>query len=172
MYEIVGKTISIEKALNYYCGIKLNNRFCKCPLHQEKTGSFQYFKVTNSFYCHGCKKSGDVIKFVAFLFGISNFEALKKINYDFNLGFKINGKISTENIKKYHKFKQELLEREKKKELYLEKKWHLDRVIREYEKLCEQYQPKQGEPISKLFMFLKVNFENYWDYRIRKYGYK
>lgn len=34
---------------------------CKCPLHNEDTGSFRYFDYSNSFYCFGCSKGGDVI---------------------------------------------------------------------------------------------------------------
>ena len=33
----------------------------KCPLHDENTGSFRYFKDTESFYCFGCNRGGDVI---------------------------------------------------------------------------------------------------------------
>ncbi len=34
---------------------------CVCPLHNEKTASFVWYKNTNSFHCFGCGKSGDVI---------------------------------------------------------------------------------------------------------------
>lgn len=34
---------------------------CKCPLHDEDTGSFRYFDYSNSFYCYGCTLGGDVI---------------------------------------------------------------------------------------------------------------
>lgn len=34
---------------------------CKCPLHNEDTGSFRYFDYSNSFYCYGCTIGGDVI---------------------------------------------------------------------------------------------------------------
>lgn len=35
-----------------------------CPFHSEKTGSFTVFPATDSFYCFGCRKAGDVITFV------------------------------------------------------------------------------------------------------------
>ncbi|MBO7376484.1 MAG: DNA primase [Clostridia bacterium] len=35
-----------------------------CPFHSEKTGSFTVFPGTDSFYCFGCRKAGDVITFI------------------------------------------------------------------------------------------------------------
>lgn len=33
-----------------------------CPLHSEDTPSFRFYEETNSFYCFGCQKGGDVIQ--------------------------------------------------------------------------------------------------------------
>lgn len=54
-----------------------------CPFHDDKTPSMKiYF---DHFYCFGCGESGDGTAFVAKLFHISQFEAAKKISYDFGL---------------------------------------------------------------------------------------
>ena len=37
------------------------------------------------FYCFGCEATGDVIDFVARLFGLSSYEAAKKLAYDFGI---------------------------------------------------------------------------------------
>ena len=38
------------------------------------------------FYCFGCGATGDVIDFVVRLFGLSSYEAVKKLAYDFRSG--------------------------------------------------------------------------------------
>jgi len=53
-----------------------------CPLHQEKHPSFYLYPETNSFYCFGCNKGGDVIKLVELLYNLPFREAVKYlINY-------------------------------------------------------------------------------------------
>lgn len=36
--------------------------FTLCPLHVEDTPSLKVYRDTNTFYCFGCKRGGDVIK--------------------------------------------------------------------------------------------------------------
>ena len=44
--------------------IKRNGR-CPFPGHADATPSFSFFPSTNSCWCHGCSRGGDVIAFVA-----------------------------------------------------------------------------------------------------------
>lgn len=48
-----------------------------CPFHQEKTPSFFIYPKSNSFYCFGCNRGGNVINFVRLLYGYSFKEAVK-----------------------------------------------------------------------------------------------
>ena len=34
----------------------------KCPLHTEDTPSMRYYSETNTFYCWGCRRGGDIIE--------------------------------------------------------------------------------------------------------------
>lgn len=35
---------------------------CKCPLHSEDTPSFRYYDYSNTFYCFGCARGGDIVQ--------------------------------------------------------------------------------------------------------------
>jgi DNA primase len=54
--DLIGRTVSLKKAGKNYVGL--------CPFHSEKTPSFNVMPDKQFYYCHGCKKTGDVIKFV------------------------------------------------------------------------------------------------------------
>ena len=56
-----------------------------CPFHSEKTPSFVVYPETQSFYCFGCGASGDVIDLAARLFGLSGYDAAKKLSADFGI---------------------------------------------------------------------------------------
>ena len=48
-----------------------------CPFHNEKTPSFFLYPESNSFYCFGCNKGGDVITFVMGVENLDFSEAVK-----------------------------------------------------------------------------------------------
>ena len=50
-----------------------------CPFHQEKTPSFNVHESKQFFHCFGCHASGDVLKFVMQIEGVSFYEALKSL---------------------------------------------------------------------------------------------
>jgi hypothetical protein len=48
-----------------------------CPFHQERNPSFYIYPETNSFWCYGCQRGGDVIKLVELVQGYSFKEAVR-----------------------------------------------------------------------------------------------
>jgi len=54
--DVIGSTVSLQKRGNDY--------WACCPFHQEKTPSFKVDPQRQTYYCFGCKKSGNVFHYV------------------------------------------------------------------------------------------------------------
>jgi len=55
------------------------NGFARCIWHNEKTASMKFYKDSNSVYCFGCNKYGDVINVVQAIYKTNFKQALKII---------------------------------------------------------------------------------------------
>ena len=83
--EIKEYLTALQAAEQY--GIKINrNKMACCPFHDDHHPSM---KIDRNYYCFACGAKGDAVNYVAVLFGLSQFEAAKKINEDFSLGIPI-----------------------------------------------------------------------------------
>ena len=74
-----------QVAERYGLKVSRNGMAC-CPFHNDKHPSM---KIDQNYYCFACGAKGDAINYVAVLFGLSQFEAAKKINEDFSLDIPI-----------------------------------------------------------------------------------
>ena len=59
---------------------------CRCPLHSEKTASFQVYPDGRGWYCFGCHKGGDVIRLVMELEDLPFAAAVQELDSRFGLG--------------------------------------------------------------------------------------
>ena len=75
--------VPVKKAAEYY-GLEVNrgNMVC-CPFHADRTPSMKLNE--DYFYCFGCGAHGDVINLAARLFGLSGYDAAKKLAVDFGI---------------------------------------------------------------------------------------
>ena len=56
---------------------------CLCPLHEEKTASFNVDPELNLFHCFGCNEEGSIVDLFKGLYSLSNGEAIKRVyEYD------------------------------------------------------------------------------------------
>ena len=84
LFELVKQNICVPDAAEHY-GLQVNrNGMCRCPFHEDRHPSMKLNE--RYFYCFGCGATGDVIDFVARLFGLSSFEAVQKLAQDFGIG--------------------------------------------------------------------------------------
>lgn len=56
-----------------------------CPFHAENTDSLVFYSETNSYHCFGCGASGDVITFVREFYGLSFYDAVRKLGNDYDI---------------------------------------------------------------------------------------
>ena len=83
IFATVRQSILVREAAELY-GIEVNrNGMACCPFHDDRHPSMKLNE--DYFYCFGCGTTGDVIDFVARLFGLSSYEAAKKLAYDFGM---------------------------------------------------------------------------------------
>ena len=83
LFETVKSAVTVKQAAERY-GYKVNrsDMIC-CPFHDDHHPSMKLNR--DYFYCFGCGATGDVIDFVVRLFGLSSYEAAKKLAYDFGI---------------------------------------------------------------------------------------
>ena len=77
LFETVKAAVTPRMAAERYgLPVRQGNMIC-CPFHDDRTPSMKLNE--DYFYCFGCGASGDVIDLVARLFGLSSYDAAKKL---------------------------------------------------------------------------------------------
>lgn len=83
IFEAVKTTVAPRMAAEHFgLSVSRNGMVC-CPFHADRTPSMKLNE--DYFYCFGCGASGDVIDLAARLFGLSSYEATKKLAADFGI---------------------------------------------------------------------------------------
>ena len=83
LFETVKSAVTVKQAAEHYgCKVNRGDMIC-CPFHDDRHPSMKLNR--DYFYCFGCGATGDVIDFVARLFGLSSYDAAKKLAADFGI---------------------------------------------------------------------------------------
>ena len=83
LFETVKSAVTVKQAAEHYgCKVNRGDMIC-CPFHDDRHPCMKLNR--DYFYCFGCGATGDVIDFVAQLFGLSSYEVAKKLAYDFGI---------------------------------------------------------------------------------------
>ena len=83
LFETVKAAVTPRMAAERYgLPIQQGGMVC-CPFHADRTPSMKLNE--DYFYCFGCGASGDVIDLAARLFGLSGYDAAKKLAADFGI---------------------------------------------------------------------------------------
>ena len=70
--EVINSFVPLKKAGNG------SWKAC-CPFHQEKTPSFHVSETKQLYYCFGCQKGGDAVKFMRDYLNLDYVEALQQL---------------------------------------------------------------------------------------------
>lgn len=85
IFEAVKAEISMMSAAKHY-GIPIkHSSMTNCIFHNDKHPSMKLYK--DHFHCFSCGAHGDVIAFTAQLFGLSQYDAAKKLVGDFSIPY-------------------------------------------------------------------------------------
>lgn len=105
MYDQISDRIKMRDVISMYvCRVDGASGRIQCPIHNGHDKNFSY--APEVWHCWSCGAKGNVITFVAQLYGISNYEAVKKIDSDFNLNI-VGKKPSMSAHRKARKRKEE-----------------------------------------------------------------
>jgi len=69
--EVLGKELELTKSGSVFRAV--------CPFHPDRDPSLVVYEATQSWFCYGCGRGGDSIKFLALKQGISDGEVLKDL---------------------------------------------------------------------------------------------
>lgn len=176
--QTIKDRVTMREALDKY-GFSANRKgFICCPFHAEKTPSMKIYDEDRGYHCFGCGESGDVIKFIQKLFGLSFKDTLRKIDTDF--GLNIYGDHSFEEIRRSH-YQQQALQAKRERERREKKKaeeeyWEAFDVWKQLDEYHRLYKPKtQDEELNPLFIesLQKLDYQKYvldcLDERRRRY---
>lgn len=83
LFQNVKAAVTVRQAAEYYGQRVSRNGMICCPFHNDHTPSMKL--NTDYFYCFGCGSTGDVIDFVGRLFGLTAYNAARKLAGDFGL---------------------------------------------------------------------------------------
>ena len=153
LFEQVKECVTARQAAEHY-GIKVKrNGMACCPFHKDRHPSMKADKI---YHCFACGVGGDAIDFTARLFGISQYEAAKKMIEDFGLDIKIEDR---NKYKRTHQSRNTLISKKPKVVMIREKleQWlkHATDVLIRYLKWIqfwkEIYKPEPDEEWHELF---------------------
>ena len=83
VFGTVKASINTREAAARY-GVEVNRHGkALCPFHNDRHPSL--FVDDDHYYCYACGEHGDVIDFTAKLYGLTLYDAAKKLAYDFGI---------------------------------------------------------------------------------------
>ena len=77
-------------------GLEIRRGRCRCPLHGGHDFNCRLYPGDKGFYCHVCKRGGDVLKFAQEYYKMQFKDAVSWFNSTFHLGLDLNNRMDPE----------------------------------------------------------------------------
>lgn len=80
-------------------GLEIRHGRCRCPIHNGHDFNCRLYPGNKGYFCHVCKKGGDVISFAQEYYKTSFKDTVSWFNSTFHLGMDIESPLSPEAVK-------------------------------------------------------------------------
>ena len=135
VFEEVKQHLTTRYVAEHYGLTVSHHGMARCPFHDDHTPSM---KVDDRFHCFACGAHGDVIDYTGKLFGLSPYDAARKLASDFGLS------IESQPNTVIKQAEPPITER-----FCMRTLWRYLRLLRIWQ---VRYAPKPGEPIDDRFV--------------------
>ena len=92
IFETIKQNTDVPSVAGRYGVSVKRNGFTNCIFHSDKHPSMKLYK--DHYHCFACGAHGDAVSFTAQLFGLSPYEAAKKIAVDFGIAYDVGNSVS------------------------------------------------------------------------------
>lgn len=135
-------------------GIEVDKKgYAKCPFHHEKTASFKVYP-SDTFYCFGCGVSGDVIKLVMLMEGITFNEACSRLD----------GEISYAEQRKIDRIKRERKKEAEQRNKSRDEYWKAFENFKNNETVIELFKPKTPNEEPSIEFLTALKYRGYFSH--------
>lgn len=153
IFSEIKERITARETAEFY-GLKITRKgMACCPFHNDRHPSM---KIDRFYYCFACGVKGDAINYVADKYGLSQYDAARKIADDFHIhlesDIKKNGKARARTVEKV-----KATEQEEKHILYIQRQFHVwcNKILwklKECEQIIESAKKfYQSKPLDVIF---------------------
>ena len=123
VFDAIRDRVSARDAAEMYGLTFGRNGRALCPWHDDTRPDLTFYPDTGLCYCHACHSGGDAVALTARLFNLSQIEAARKVNSDFDLRLDIGKALSTDDVSEIQRRR-------------IEKQRQQDDKRREWDMLC------------------------------------
>lgn len=130
----------------------------RCPFHDDQNPSLRLYDGSGGWWCFVCNEGGSVIDFTARLFGLSPFQAAKKLDREFGLGLMDGPEDPNDAVRRDKVWRQKEAARRRYRSEY-------EARCREAERIRSMPLPPPGSPLWGQYAALlgRLDYlENYW----------